>query len=80
MNHAARFPSAFPAEMIDPFLMCDEFGPTVSKGLETDPDKFGVDWHPHVGMDICTYLREGTGRHADSLGNRGPSQVPRNTC
>ena len=66
--------------MIDPFLMCDEFGPTVSKGLETDPDKFGVDWHPHVGMDICTYLREGTGRHADSLGNRGPSQVPRNTC
>ena len=62
--------------MIDPFLMCDEFGPTVSKGLETDPDKFGVDWHPHVGMDICTYLREGTGRHADSMGNRGTFASP----
>ena len=44
------FPSAFPAEMIDPFLMCDEFGPTLSKGIEKDPDKFSVNWHPHVGM------------------------------
>lgn len=49
---------------------CDFFGPSKSKGRETDPDAFEVGWHPHRGMDICTYLIEGTGRHADSLGNR----------
>ena len=33
-------------------------------------DKFPVAWHPHMGMDIMTYMREGYGRQADSLGNR----------
>ena len=33
-------------------------------------DRFPVGWHPHLGMDIMTYIREGRGRHADSLGNR----------
>lgn len=63
------FPSAFAAEETDPFLMCD-FYDLISKGVETDPDKFPVDWHPHRGMDILSYLISGRGRHADSLGNR----------
>lgn len=65
------FPGAFSSEAVtDPFLMCDVFGPTKSKGIISDPDKFIVGWHPHRGMDICTYMIEGIGRHADSLGNR----------
>jgi hypothetical protein len=64
------FPDPFSAQESDPFLMCDVFGPTPSKGVETNPDKFQVGWHPHRGMDILTYLTEGIGRHADSLGNR----------
>lgn len=70
------FPSAFGEKETDPFLMCDEFGPTVSSGAIQNPDRFPVDWHPHVGMDICTYMREGIGRHADSLGNRGNFESP----
>jgi redox-sensitive bicupin YhaK (pirin superfamily) len=64
------FPSAFKAQDSDPFLMCDAFGPSVSDGIEKNPDKFPVQWHPHRGMDILTYLTQGVGRHADSLGNR----------
>jgi len=70
------FPSAFVENETDPFLMCDEFGPTLSTGIIEDPDTFQVDWHPHRGMDIVTYLRKGVGRHADSLGNRGIFQSP----
>merc|ERR1719210_2866933 len=70
------FPAAIPAEQADPFFMCDEFGPAVSKGKEEDPDAFQVGWHPHIGMDILTYMREGRGRHADSLGNRGEFASP----
>ena len=64
------FPSAVSAEEADPFLMCDHFGPTLSHGIEEDPDSFPVGWHPHRGMDVLTYITEGVGRHADSLGNR----------
>lgn len=62
---------AFPSGISDsdPFLMCDHFGPTPSKGLLGD-DEFPVGWHPHRGMDILTYIIEGRGRHADSMGNR----------
>jgi quercetin 2,3-dioxygenase len=69
---------AFPAGIsdTDPFLMCDHFGPVKSKGLITNPDEFSVPWHPHRGMDILTYLLEGVGRHADSLGNRGEYASP----
>jgi redox-sensitive bicupin YhaK (pirin superfamily) len=71
---------AFPANLdhsdIDPFLMLDHFGPKVSTGVETHPDSFPVDWHPHRGMDIMTYLVQGVGRHADSLGNRGSYATP----
>ena len=69
------FPAGFSAEESDPFLMCDFFS-AVSKGVETNPDKFPVGWHPHRGMDICTYMKEGVGRHADSLGNRGTFSTP----
>ena len=60
----------------DPFLMLDHFGPTKSKGVISDPDKFLVGWHPHRGMDICTYMRDGRGRHADSMGNRETFSSP----
>jgi len=39
-------------------------------------DEYPVGWHPHAGMDIMTYLVEGVGRHADSLGNRGTFAAP----
>jgi quercetin 2,3-dioxygenase len=70
------FPSAFPAEESDPFLMCDFFGPTPSEGVILDPDRFPIGWHPHRGMDILTYMIEGIGRHADSLGNRADFSSP----
>lgn len=46
------------------------------KGKQKNPDDFDVPWHPHRGMDILTYLVQGTGRHADSLGNRGEYASP----
>ena len=55
--------------------MCDYFGPTASTGVSRD-DEYPVDWHPHRGFDICTYLTEGVGRHADSLGNRETFSAP----
>jgi len=65
-------PAIVPEAEADPFLMCDEFGPTPSKkayGNDTDAG-FDVAWHPHHGMDILSYMVEGYGRHADSMGNR----------
>jgi redox-sensitive bicupin YhaK (pirin superfamily) len=70
------FPAPLSAEETDPFLMCDFFGPAISKGLASHPDDFQVGWHPHRGMDILTYMKEGVGRHADSLGNRGEFLSP----
>lgn len=70
------FPAGFDENESDPFLMCDYFGPKKSTGKITNPDDFDVPWHPHRGMDICTYLKEGIGRHADSLGNRGEYLTP----
>lgn len=64
------FPAGISEEDADPFLMCDFFGPTKSKGRISNPDEFEVPWHPHRGMDILTYMVEGRGRHADSMGNR----------
>jgi hypothetical protein len=71
-------PGAIPEDECDPFLMCDEFGPTASKGAygnDTD-EGFDVDWHPHHGMDILSYMVQGRGRHADSLGNRETFDSP----
>ena len=50
------FPAAVSESEADPFLMCDYFGPTKSDGRVTNPDEFPVGWHPHRGMDICTYM------------------------
>ena len=33
---------------------------------------FDVPWHAHHGMDILSYMVEGNGRHADSMGNVRP--------
>lgn len=70
------FPSGFDEVEADPFLMCDRFGPVKSNGPSNNPDQFEVGWHPHRGMDICTYMKNGIGRHADSLGNRESYNTP----
>ncbi|KAL3826464.1 hypothetical protein ACHAXA_011273 [Cyclostephanos tholiformis] len=64
------FPAAITSEHSDPFLMCDYLDMVETAGKARHDDAFPIDWHPHRGMDIATYLRTGTGRHADSLGNR----------
>ena len=70
------FPATVAAAESDPFLMCDHFGPTLSKGVAKHPDEFPIPWHPHRGMDILTYLTRGVGRHGDSLGNREEFATP----
>lgn len=72
------FPAVVPEQESDPFLMCDEFGPMKSKGAYGDDtdEGFDVPWHPHHGMDILSYIIEGRGRHADSLGNRETFDSP----
>eukprot|EP00038_Savillea_parva_P031110 m.82889 g.82889 ORF g.82889 m.82889 type:complete len:349 (+) comp9502_c0_seq1:51-1097(+) len=69
------FPAGFSAEDADPFLMCDEFGPSPSRGLSGEDD-FPVDWHPHRGQDLLTYMLRGVARHADSMGNRETVAAP----
>ena len=71
-------PGVVPENESDPFLMCDEFGPTPSKGgFGNDTDRgFNVPWHPHHGMDILSYMVAGNGRHADSMGNRETFRSP----
>lgn len=69
------FPSAVSAEEADPFLMCDYFN-MPSGGVAQNPDDFPVNWHPHRGMDILSYLKTGLGRHGDSLGNRETFATP----
>lgn len=70
------FPSGVPSDLSDPFLMCDYFGSKESTGKARHEDDFPVDWHPHRGFDICSYLKSGTGRHGDSLGNRETYDTP----
>jgi quercetin 2,3-dioxygenase len=70
------FPAAIPAHESDPFLMCDYFNAVENNGPAQDEDEYPVDWHPHAGFDIASYLLSGTGRHADSLGNRVTYETP----
>ena len=55
--------------------MCDFFS-MPSPGVSADPDHFPVDWHPHRGMDILSYIKTGLGRHGDSMGNRETFATP----
>jgi redox-sensitive bicupin YhaK (pirin superfamily) len=54
------------AQMLDPFLLLDEFG-------SEDPEDYikGFPWHPHRGIETITYMMNGEVKHADSLGNKG---------
>jgi quercetin 2,3-dioxygenase len=70
------FPAAIPVDESDPFLMCDYFHAVEKNGPAQHEDEFPVDWHPHAGFDIASYLLSGTGRHADSLGNRITYETP----
>jgi redox-sensitive bicupin YhaK (pirin superfamily) len=70
------FPAAINSHESDPFLMCDYFDVTESKGKAQHDDDFPVDWHPHRGFDIASYLKTGIGRHGDSLGHRGTFDTP----
>ena len=53
-------------DMLDPFLMLDEFG-------SDDPESWiaGFPEHPHRGFETVTVMLEGRVKHADSVGNRG---------
>lgn len=53
-------------DMIDPFLMLDEFG-------SDDPASWiaGFPEHPHRGFETVTIMLDGRVKHADSVGNRG---------
>jgi quercetin 2,3-dioxygenase len=62
--------------MSDPFLMCDYFHMTETEPPVTNPDLFPIDWHPHRGFDIASYMKSGVGRHGDSLGNRETYETP----
>jgi redox-sensitive bicupin YhaK (pirin superfamily) len=70
------FPQSVPAEVADPFLMCDFFGMEEKKSPSSDPDYFPVDWHPHRGIDLLSYIKTGVGRHGDSMGNRETFATP----
>ena len=53
-------------DMIDPFLMLDEFG-------SDDPESWiaGFPEHPHRGFETVTIMLDGRVKHADSVGNQG---------
>jgi len=53
-------------DMIDPFLMLDEFG-------SDDPESWiaGFPEHPHRGFETVTIMLDGRVKHADSVGNAG---------
>ncbi|HET6907076.1 MAG TPA: pirin family protein, partial [Rhodanobacteraceae bacterium] len=53
-------------EMLDPFLMLDEFG------SESATDYIaGFPSHPHRGFETVTYMLTGNMRHRDSAGHEG---------
>ena len=54
-------------DMIDPFLLLDEMGPTdVAPG-----EALGAPDHPHRGPETVTYMLDGEVEHRDSAGNHG---------
>src|SRR5690349_12030211 len=57
-------------DLIDPFLMLDEFG-------SDDPESWiaGFPDHPHRGFETVTIMLDGRVKHGDSVGNRGVIQA-----
>lgn len=53
-------------DYLDPFLLFDHFG-------SHDPADYmpGFPMHPHRGIETVTYMKAGSVRHTDSLGNSG---------
>jgi redox-sensitive bicupin YhaK (pirin superfamily) len=53
-------------DLIDPFLMLDEFG-------SDDPESWiaGFPDHPHRGFETVTIMLQGRVKHRDSVGNQG---------
>ena len=53
-------------DMVDPFLMLDEFG-------SDDPESWiaGFPEHPHRGFETVTIMLDGRVKHGDSVGNQG---------
>lgn len=54
-------------DVLDPFLLLDEMGPTEYAPGEAE----GAPDHPHRGFETVTYLISGDMEHHDSHGNRG---------
>jgi len=63
---ARPFPTAA-LEMLDPYLLLDEMGPTVYAPGEAQ----GAPDHPHRGFETVTYILDGEFEHRDSRGNHG---------
>ena len=60
------FPTQF-VELVDPFLLLDEMGPS-----DYGPDEaVGAPDHPHRGFETVTYILDGLLEHKDSVGNTG---------
>ncbi|GAB3032911.1 MULTISPECIES: pirin family protein [Oleiagrimonas] len=53
-------------EMLDPFLLLDEFGSDAA-----DDYIAGFPEHPHRGFETVTYMLDGRMRHGDNQGNSG---------
>jgi len=53
-------------EMLDPFLMLDEFGSDAATDYIA-----GFPNHPHRGFETVTYMLDGRMRHRDNAGNEG---------
>ena len=53
-------------DLIDPFLMLDEF-----RSDKSDDYIAGFPDHPHRGFETVTYMKKGKFRHKDSKGNEG---------
>jgi hypothetical protein len=61
-----RFIGGPELNMLDPFLLLDEFG-------SDNPDDYiaGFPSHPHRGFETITYMLNGKWQHKDSVGNEG---------
>lgn len=53
-------------EMLDPFLLLDEFGSDAATDYSA-----GFPNHPHRGFETVTYMLDGRMRHRDNQGNSG---------